>query len=237
MYIGYKLLQKLCNSYLDNVITYNNFIKFLYKIYEIQLIKMVYYNNMTKLVCVLSIFCFASILVISSTDNYSLAYAQGNTEFTAKLSGKEVVPPVKTDGTGIANFEVSQSSLNYQINVLNAGTVTTVQINSGAVGTNGDVLVTLFKSKDNDGKKLFDDFPKLRDLSPKFSDISSATQRSSSFSASGNVQASDLTGLLAGKTINDLVSAMQSGNTYVIVNTEEHQKGELRGQISQGNND
>ena len=182
---------------------------------------MVYYDNMKKIIFIGCIFIFASVLMISAIGNYGLAHAQGNKEYTATLSGKEVVPPVKTDGTGVANFEVSQSSLNYQINVLNAGTITTIQIHSGTVGTNGDVLVTLSKSKDNDAK-LFGDGSKLSELSPKFSDISSTTQRSSSFSASGNVQASDLTGPLAGKTINDLVSAMQSGNTYVNVHTEEH---------------
>ena len=197
---------------------------------------MVYYDNMKKIIFIGCIFIFASVLLISAINNYGLAHAQGNKEYTATLSGKEVVPPVKTDGTGVANFEVSQSSLNYQINVLNAGTITTIQIHSGAVGTNGDVLVTLFKSKSNDAK-LFDDDDDLilPKLSPKISDISSTTQRSSSFSASGNVQASDLTGLLAGKTINDLVSAMQSGNTYVNVHTEENPKGELRGQILEAN--
>jgi hypothetical protein len=197
---------------------------------------MVYYDNMKKIIFIGCIFIFASVLMISAIGNYGLAHAQGNKEYTATLSGKEVVPPVKTDGTGVANFEVSQSSLNYQINVLNAGTITTIQIHSGAVGTNGDVLVTLFKSKGNDAK-LFDDDDDsiLPELSPKISDISSTTQRSSSFSASGNVQASDLTGLLAGKTINDLLSAMQSGNTYVNVHTEENPKGELRGQIIEAN--
>ena len=196
---------------------------------------MVYYDNMKKIIFIGCSFIFASVLMISAIgNNYGLAHAQGNTEFTATLSGKEVVPPVKTDGTGVANFEVSQNSLNYQINVLNSGTITTIQIHSGAVGTNGDALVTLSKSKDNDAK-LFGDGSKLSELSPKFSDISSTTQRSSSFSASGNVQASDLTGPLAGKTINDLVSAMQSGNTYVNVHTEENPKGELRGQIIEAN--
>jgi CHRD domain len=196
---------------------------------------MVYCDNMKKIILIECIFVFASVLMISAIgNNYGLAYAQGNTEFTATLSGKEVVPPVKTDGTGVANFEVSQSSLNYQINVLNVGTITTIQIHSGAVGTNGDVLVTLFKSKGNDAK-LFGDGSKLPELSPKISDISSTTQRSSSFSASGNVQASDLTGPLAGKTINDLVTAMQSDNTYVNVHTQENPNGELRGQIIEAN--
>ena len=34
-----------------------------------------------------------------------------------------------------------------------------------------------------------------------------------------------------------VVSAIQSGNTYVVVHTKEHPKGELRGQILQGNED
>ena len=196
---------------------------------------MIYYDNMKKIMFIGSVFIFASVLMISTIgNNYDLAYAQGNTKFTATLSGNDVVPPVKTDATGMANFDVSQNSLNYQINVLNAGTITTVQIHSGATGTNGDVLVTLFKSKGNDAN-LLGDLPKLPNLSPKFSDISSTTQRSSSFSASGNVQASDLTGPLAGKTLNDLVSAMQNGNTYVNVHTEENPKGELRGQIIEAN--
>ena len=198
---------------------------------------MIYNDNMKKIMFIGSVFIFASVLMISTIgNNYDLAYAQENTKFTATLSGNDVVPPVKTDATGMANFDVSQNSLNYQINVLNAGTITTVQIHSGAVGTNGDALVTLFKSKSNDAK-LFDDDDDLilPKLSPKISDISSTTQRSSSFSASGNVQASDLTGVLAGKTINDLVSAIQSGNTYVNVHTEENPKGELRGQIIEAN--
>ena len=190
---------------------------------------------MKKKIFIGSIFIIASaVLVTSVIDNYSLAYAQGTTDFTATLSGKEVVPPVKTSATGVANFDATQNSLNYQINVLNAGTITKVQIHSGSIGTNGDILVTLFESKAKDDN-LLGKLPKLPDISPRFSDISSTTQRSSSFSASGNVQAADLTGPLAGKSINDLVSAMQSGNTYVNVYTEEHPEGELRGQITEVN--
>ena len=55
--------------------------------------------------------------------------------------------------------------------------------------------------------------------------------RSSSFSYSGSIDESALTGPMKGKTISDLVLAMQSGETYVIVHTEDYPKGELRGQI------
>ena len=83
---------------------------------------------------------FGSILMIAGMHLYGLAYAQGNLGFTATLSVKEVVPPVKTGGTGMANFEVSENSLSYQINILNTGKVTSVQIHKGTAGTNGDVL-------------------------------------------------------------------------------------------------
>ena len=110
-----------------------------------------------------------SVLLITGIHVFGLAYAQQNLSFTPTLSGKEVVPPVKTGGTGIANFEVSLNSISYQINILNTGKVTSVQIHRGTAGTNGDVLVTVFKPKGNGGN-LIDDIPKI-------SDISSITQR------------------------------------------------------------
>jgi len=187
--------------------------------------------NPKKVIFVGYIFVFSFVIVFSVIGNFNPISAQGNTEFSATLSGKEVVPPVKTDGTGTTTIEISPNSLSYQINVLNSGQVTSVQIHNGAIGTNGEVLVTLYQSQGKTGK--FDNFPKLPDLSSKFSDVS-LTQKSSSFSASGDVQGSDLKGKLAGKTINDLLSEIKSGNTYVLVHTQDHPKGELRGQISSG---
>lgn len=173
------------------------------------------------------IFILSPILIISTIDNYDLVYAQENTDFTGTLSGKQVIPPVKTDGTGIANFEVGKNSLYYQINVLNAGKITSVQINKGAVGTNGDAIVTLIESEDND-VNLIGNIPTL-------SGVTSTTQSSSSFSASGNVNVADFTGPFKDTTIADLVKAMQSGETYVNVQTEDYPEGELRGQISEAN--
>lgn len=170
----------------------------------------------------------SAVLILSAIDNYGSAYAQENTEFTATLSGKEVIPPVKTDGTGIANFQAGENLLYYQINVLNAGKITSVQINHGAVGTNGDAIVTLIESKDDD-----DDDVNLIGNIPTLTGVASTKQSSSSFSASGNVNVADLTGPFKDKTIADLVITMQNGETYVNVQTEDHPEGELRGQISE----
>lgn len=184
---------------------------------------------MNKIFLIGIIVIFGSILTIAGINMYELAYAQGNSSFTATLSGKEVVPPVETGGTGMTNFEVSDNSISYQINVLNAGKITSVEIHKGAAGTNGEAIAIVFKPKNSSGN-LLGDLPKIGDL-PKFSDISSTTQKSSTFSASGNINESSLTGPMKGKTISDLTSALQSGETYVVVHTEDHQKGELRGQI------
>jgi hypothetical protein len=185
-------------------------------------------NYINKIFVFGSIFILSAVLVIFTIGNYDSVYAQENTnDFTATLSGKQVIPPVKTDGTGIANFEVGGNSLYYQINVLNAGKIISVTINKGAVGTNGDAIVTLIESEDNDANLIGN--------VPKITGIASTTQSSSSFSASGNVNVSELTGPLKDKTIADLVTAMQSGQIYVNVQTEDYPEGELRGQISEAN--
>lgn len=186
---------------------------------------------MNKIFLIGVIVIFGSILTIAGINMYELAYAQGNSSFTATLSGKEVVPPVETGGTGMTNFEVSDNSISYQINVLNAGKITSVEIHKGAAGTNGEAIAIVFKPKNSSGN-LLGDLPKIGDL-PKFSDISSTTQKSSTFSASGNINESSLTGPMKGKTISDLTSALQSDESYVVVHTEDHQKGELRGQITE----
>ena len=47
----------------------------------------------------------------------------------------------------------------------------------------------------------------------------------------GNISSSDLQGPMAGKTLQDLQTAMGSEETYVNIHTSEHPDGEIRGQI------
>jgi hypothetical protein len=50
----------------------------------------------------------------------------------------------------------------------------------------------------------------------------------------GNITDSSLTGPMAGKTLADLISAINNGDTYVNVHTQTHPDGEIRGQIQPG---
>ena len=117
---------------------------------------------MNKIYLIGIIIIFGSILTIAGINLSELAYAQGNPSLTATLSGKEVVPPVETGGTGVANFEVSDNSISYQINVLNAGKITSVEIHKGAAGTNGEAIAIVFKPKNSSGN-LLGDLPKIGD--------------------------------------------------------------------------
>ena len=59
-----------------------------------------HYRTRNKIFFAWCISIFAFIYLMSEIDYYGSVYAQGNPDFIATLSGKEVVPPVKTTGTG-----------------------------------------------------------------------------------------------------------------------------------------
>jgi hypothetical protein len=137
------------------------------------------------------------------------ASAQTETEvFTATLSGGEEVPPVTTDATGAASFNVTgPESIDYSVNVTGMDKVTAAHIHSGATGENGEVVVTLFKAD-------------------------SPTGPISGNLANGTITASSLEGQMQGTAVSDLVKSMERGETYVNVHTEANPDGEIRGQIT-----
>jgi hypothetical protein len=48
----------------------------------------------------------------------------------------------------------------------------------------------------------------------------------------GKITASDLQGPLSGKQLKDLVDLTSNGGAYVNIHTQQHQDGEIRGQIT-----
>ena len=79
----------------------------------------------------------------------------------------------------------------------------------GKAGANGDVIVDLLKDSKKNPTKL-------------------------GMAIRGNITDSDLTGPMQGKTLSDLISAINSGDTYTNVHTAGHPDGEIRGQIESG---
>jgi len=67
--------------------------------------------------------------------------------FSAPLTGMEEVPPVDTNSTGIALFElINNNTLNFKINVTNMDNIKLAHIHLGNFSKNGDVVTTLFNS-------------------------------------------------------------------------------------------
>ena len=129
-------------------------------------------------------------------------------QFTANMVGGNEVPPVSTNGEGYASFRtsVNDTVLKYKVNMTGLSEITGAQILQGKVGQNGDVIIDLWNdSKKNTGKQA-------------------TTIR-------GNITNSDLLGPMKGKILDTLLAAVNTGDTYVNVNTSSHPSGEIRGQI------
>ncbi len=73
------------------------------------------------------------------------AKSVGQRNFVAPLAGGAEVPPVATQGTGVAKFQLSKdgSQLSYKINVANIQGVAAAHIHCAPAGANGVVGVTL----------------------------------------------------------------------------------------------
>ena len=149
----------------------------------------------------------ASSSLITSTN--TSAFAQGDQKFTAKLTGKEEVPPKDTKASGTSEFNLSSDGkkMTYVVNVKDIDKVTQAHIHSGKAGENGPVVVWLFNA-------------------------TTPTGPMSGMLSQGNFTSSDLVGPLKGKQMSDLVKLINDGQAYVNVHTEANPMGEIRGQLS-----
>jgi hypothetical protein len=134
-----------------------------------------------------------------------------STEISAKkvaiLSGDQVVPPVNTKATGHATFKHPDSTtMNYKVSFTGIIHPTGVGVHMGKTGSNGDLIVDLMKQ----GK---------------------SQPTNDSMIVTGSFTAQNLIGPMKGKTILELVDSMKSGDTYLIVDSEKHPTGEIRGQL------
>lgn len=147
------------------------------------------------------------LLLIPVSVRFDSARAAEQT-FTAQLNGKNEVPPVKSTATGTATFTVTDDgkALTYKITVDSLENVTAAHIHMGKSGENGPILVFLFRGPEKKG--IF-----------------------SGVLTEGTISASDLLDTLKGKTVEDLIAKIKSGDAYVNVHTTQNPPGEIRGQI------
>jgi len=140
-----------------------------------------------------------------------LSITLSSTDISAKkiatLSGDQVVPPVNTKATGHATFKhPDPTTMNYKVSFTGISHPIAIGVHIGKMGTNGDLIVDLMKQAQNQSTN-------------------------GSMIVTGGFTAQDLVGPMKGKTILELVDSMKSGDTYLIVDTEEHPTGEIRGQL------
>ena len=147
-----------------------------------------------------------STLIIIPFYTFNTALSEEKKYFTP-LTGMEEVPPVNTNSTGIALFELLNNHIDFKVNVTNLDNIKSAQIHIGEFGQNGEIIVSLLKS-----------------LSPVHVQNGTLVE--------GQVTSSDLVGPLKGKTINELVQLFNNTKTYVNIHTEQYPNGEIRGQVT-----
>ncbi len=151
--------------------------------------------------------------VIRADDNEGVS-------FEAELSGAQEVPMTATEATGEATFVLSAdgTSIHFVLEVEDINNVIAAHIHLGAPGVNGPVVAFLYGPTAPGGGPIEGKI------------------------ASGTITAANLVGPLAGHPLSDLVAAMNSGNTYANVHTNDgvnpintgpgdFPAGEIRGQI------
>ena len=144
-----------------------------------------------------------------------MSYAQQKTDFSATLSGKNVVPPVNTPATGTAKFHLNPNgTLSYQVDVNNI---------NGAIGVpiklkSGLDLAELINIYQTVNQKAF----------------TQSLGTTNGVLAKGVITAANLLGPLLGKNVTDVVPFLANKSASVIVRTQGHQMGEMGGQILPG---
>jgi len=146
--------------------------------------------------------------------------ANGGRNAATPLSGSEEVPARDTRARGTAVFHLGDdgASLTYKLIVANIENVVASHIHIGPAGANGPVGVFLYGNAPAGGGRI------------------------DGVLAEGSLTAGSFIGPLAGLTVADLVDAMQAGNAYVNVHTNDgvapantgpgdFPGGEVRGQI------
>lgn len=134
--------------------------------------------------------------------------------YSAELTGDQQVPPVKTDASGHALFEVSEdgTEVSYAIYVDFICNVTQAHIHLGEKGENGPVVAWLYPEDTKEPKLIEDRFEGCL--------------------AVGTITEDELVGPLEAASFEEVAEALESEGAYVNIHTKQYPDGEIRGQIA-----
>ena len=112
-------------------------------------------TRMTRLkaLAIISSLAFASLLgssmAIITQPTTAYAQQQQSQAFTAKLSGKDEVPPVNTQATGMAQFQLSSDGkeISYDLTATNLNGFMMAHVHQGKAGENGQPVAPLSMGK------------------------------------------------------------------------------------------
>ena len=135
-----------------------------------------------------SILLLSLLLIIIPFLSVNKSFAEDN-KYSTPLTGMEEVPPVNTNGPGIALFEIIDNNIGFKVNVTNLDNIITAHIHLGEFGQNGEIIVPLLKAS----QPL---------------DVLNGTL------VEGKVTNANIEGSLKGKPINDLVQLFNNTKTY-----------------------
>jgi hypothetical protein len=162
----------------------------------------------------------AAALVVGGTMTAALPAQADDSTYTAHLSAANEVPTNASLARGQAIFMLSAdgTTIEYRLIVANLENPIAAHIHIAPEGVNGPVVAFLYGPTVPGGA------------------------RTSGVIATGTITAADLVGPLAGLSLSDLVAAMDAGDAYVNVHTNDGDPsttggpgdlpgGEIRGQI------
>lgn len=151
------------------------------------------------------VFLLLALASLAALVTAGFALAASGDKFEANLAGGNEVPPVATAATGEAEFEVKDGALEYEVKAEDIENTVAGHIHLGAAGVNGPVVVSLISDEACDFEE-------------------------DEVECEGVITEADLVNDLAGQSLEDLLAAMRSGDTYTNVHTTQNPGGEIRGQ-------
>jgi hypothetical protein len=151
------------------------------------------------------------IVLAAALAPIGVATGQARTSWYAPLSADEEVPRNNSRGTGFATFEMApNNTLRYYLFVDNIQNVQMAHIHIAPAGQNGGVAIWLYPPA-----------PPARLIAGA---VSGAI-------GEGTIAVANFTGPLQGQQFSALINALNNGQAYVNVHTNQFPGGEIRGQI------